>query len=116
LPSTKLSSAARGRLLQHDWPGNVRELENALERALILSGEDEVGPEHLLLGPSPARVARVAEILGPGFDLDSFERELILAAIDRAGGNKTQAAKLLGITRRRLYSRLESLGQKLDDA
>jgi two-component system response regulator HydG len=115
LPPNKLSDSARSRLLEHEWPGNVRELENALERALILADDSDVRPEHLLLGPSPARVAKVAELLGPGFDLDGFERELILAAIERAGGNKTQAARLLGITRRRLYSRLESLGQKLDE-
>jgi DNA-binding NtrC family response regulator len=51
-------------------------------------------------------------VLRPGFDLDSFERDLILAAIDRAGGNKASAARLLGITRRRLYSRLQSLGER----
>ncbi len=107
LPGEKLSPEARERLAAHRWPGNVRELENALERALILAGEGEVGPEHLA-PPAPGR--RAAEVLGEGFDLDAFERDLILAALERAGGNKAAAARLLGITRRRLYSRLESLG------
>jgi len=49
-------------------------------------------------------------VLGEDFDLDAFERDLIHAALERAGGNKAAAARLLGITRRRLYSRLESLG------
>jgi DNA-binding NtrC family response regulator len=115
VPRTKLSEATRQRILAYDWPGNVRELENAMSRAAILAGEAMIEPEHLGLGDRPSRTPKLAELLGPGFDLDAFERDLILTAIDHAGGNKTQAAKLLGITRRRLYSRLESLGQKLDD-
>jgi DNA-binding NtrC family response regulator len=51
-----------------------------------------------------------------GFDLDVFERDLIRAALERAGGNKAQAARLLGITRRRLYSRLESLEGRVAEA
>jgi DNA-binding NtrC family response regulator len=51
----------------------------------------------------------VLELLVPGFDLDGFERELLHAAMERASGNKSAAARLLGITRRRLYSRLDSL-------
>jgi DNA-binding NtrC family response regulator len=112
LPPGKLSEPARARLRAHRWPGNVRELENALERALIFAGEDEIRPEHLVTGAGtttqPAR--RAAELLTEGFELDAFEREVVHAALERAGGNKTQAAKLLGITRRRLYSMLASLG------
>jgi DNA-binding NtrC family response regulator len=109
LPSGKLSPAARDRLLAHAWPGNVRELENALERALILAGEGEILPAHLSVGAGAARPSRAGELIGEGFSLDAFERELIHAALERAGGNKTHAARLLGITRRRLYSLLASL-------
>ncbi|HET9552932.1 MAG TPA: sigma-54 dependent transcriptional regulator [Anaeromyxobacteraceae bacterium] len=110
LPPEKLGSAARERLLGHGWPGNVRELENALERALILAGEDEIGPPNLAPGgPAAPRAGRAGELLGEGFSLDGFEAELIRAALERAGGNKTEAAKLLGVTRRRLYSLLASL-------
>jgi DNA-binding NtrC family response regulator len=109
LPAGKLSPAARDRLLGHAWPGNVRELENALERALILAGEGEILPAHLAVGGGPVRSRGVGELLGEGFDLDAFELELIHAALERAGGNKTHAARLLGITRRRLYSLLASL-------
>jgi len=111
VPTSKLSPKARERLLDHAWPGNVRELENALERAVILAGEDTITSEHLGMGSTPLRQARVGELLGPGFDMDAFEKDLIFAALDRAGGNKTHAAKLLGITRRRLYSRLDSLAR-----
>jgi len=111
LPASKLSAGARAALEAHDWPGNVRELENALERALILAGEGEIRPEHLTVrSPARGRPRDAAELVGEGFDLDAFERELLLAALARAGGNKTKAAGFLGITRRRLYSMLASSG------
>ena len=110
-PPAKLSAAARDRLLAHRWPGNVRELENALERALIVAGEGEILPEHLAVGPAAARGTRAADLLVESFDLDAHERDLVFAALERAGGNKTNAAKLLGITRRRLYTLLASFGQ-----
>jgi DNA-binding NtrC family response regulator len=112
LPAAKLSSQARAQLTAHTWPGNVRELENVLERALILAGDGEIGAQHLRTGtPAAAGQRGVAELLGEGFSLDGFERELILAALERAGGNKTHAARLLGVTRRRLYSLLASMGR-----
>jgi DNA-binding NtrC family response regulator len=111
LPPEKLSQGGRDRLLGHAWPGNVRELENALERALILAGEGEIQPVHLSTGALPPRTRGAAELLGEGFSLDGLERELIHAALERAGGNKTHAARLLGITRRRLYSLLASAGR-----
>jgi DNA-binding NtrC family response regulator len=111
LPPAKLGPAARQKLVGHAWPGNVRELENALERALILAGPDEIGPAALALGQPLARgeASRAAALLTEGFNLDDFEHELLRAALERTGGNKSAAARLLGITRRRLYSRLESL-------
>jgi transcriptional regulator with PAS, ATPase and Fis domain len=109
LPREKLSPRARERLVAHPWPGNVRELENALERALIIAGESEVLPDHF--APAGGQRARgPADLLVEGFELDAFERDLVHAALERAGGNKTNAAKLLGITRRRLYSLLASFG------
>ena len=110
-PPAKLSAAARDRLLAHRWPGNVRELENALERALIVAGEGEIRPEHLAIGSAAARGTRAADLLVESFDLDAHERDLVFAALERAGGNKTNAAKLLGITRRRLYTLLANFGQ-----
>jgi DNA-binding NtrC family response regulator len=119
VPPAKLSPAARDALLAHSWPGNVRELENALERALILAGEAPLSPAHFATrttGPgAKTATSRTAELLRDGFNLDEFERELIYAAIERSGGNKAAAARLLGITRRRLYSRLESLDAKVGD-
>jgi DNA-binding NtrC family response regulator len=114
VPPSRLSPAARDQLRKRAWPGNVRELENALERALILAGEEPISAEHLL-APGDPRAPSAGDVLHEGFDLDVFERDLIHAALERAGGNKTAAAKLLGITRRRLYSRLQSLGQPGED-
>jgi len=112
IPAEKLSAEARDRLVAHDWPGNVRELENALERALILAGEGEIRAAHLSTGSTArGRPRDAAELVGEGFSLDAFERELLLAALARAGGNKTRAASFLGVTRRRLYSLLASSGQ-----
>jgi DNA-binding NtrC family response regulator len=109
LPPGKLGPSAEERLLRHPWPGNVRELQNALERAMILAGEGVIEAEHL--GPAGGSRGRnpASELLVEGFKLDAFERELLTAALARAGGNKSAAARILGITRRRLYSRLESL-------
>ncbi len=115
VPAGKLSAGARDRLLAHGWPGNVRELENALERALILAGDETIAPEHLSGAASAARTRKAGDLLVEGFDLDGFERELVYAALERAGGNKTHAAKLLGVTRRRLYSMLASFGAAAND-
>ena len=110
-------------LQRYPWPGNVRELENVLERALILAGggsapADGCGDRsavvirlsHLprALGEQ-ARPVLPSNMFQPGFSIDNLERELIHEALARASGNKTEAAKLLGITRRRLYSRLKSM-------
>ena len=113
LPPEKLSLPARDRLLAYSWPGNVRQLENALERALIVAGEGEILPDHLGLDSSATRTRGPADVLVEGFNLDTFEREVILAALARAGGNKSHAARMLGVSRRRLYSLLVSHG---DDA
>ncbi len=116
LPEEKLSAGGRAALLAHDWPGNVRELENALERALILAGEEELRAEHLSAGTAArGRPRDAAELVGEGFSLDAFERELLLAALARAGGSKTKAATFLGVTRRRLYSMLASAGASPDE-
>ena len=109
----RLSPDAMVAITSYAWPGNVRELENALTRAVVLAGSDHIELDHL-----PAAVRRqgaVAEtslddLLVPGFSLDTLERQLIQQALVKANGNKTVAARMLGITRRRLYSRLESAG------
>ncbi len=119
-PAGKLTPAAAAALQRYPWPGNVRELENTLERALILAGTDLVDMEHLSFarpelsgGAAPAAgsaPAWVPEIPAEGLSLEVLERELIIRALERAAGNKSRAARLLGLTRRTLYSRMERHG------
>jgi DNA-binding NtrC family response regulator len=121
--AAKLTPAAMEGLQRYSFPGNVRELEHTLERALILAGSDEIAPEHLsfarpeALRPGGPAVtggpAWVPEIPAEGLSLEVLERELILKALARAGGNKSQAARLLGLTRRTLYSRMERHGLRV---
>jgi DNA-binding NtrC family response regulator len=117
----KLTPAALQALERHPFPGNVRELEYALERAMILAGSDPIGVEHLSLGGTAAggRPGAAAGDAAPdwvpaippeGLSLEVLERALILRALERANGNKSQAARLLGLTRRTLYSRMERHG------
>jgi two-component system response regulator HydG len=117
LGADRLRPDALAALAQHAWPGNVRELENALSRALVLAGTDPIGPEHLPAAARPGGQGPSASVLDdllvPGFQLDAFERDLVHQAIVKAGGNKAQAARLLGVTRRRMYSLLES-SRKID--
>jgi len=102
---TDLSVEVMHLISGYDWPGNVRELENVLERALILSGGGQIGPQHIQL-PEPV-LARPEP--GSG-SLPEIERKMLEDAMRKAAGNKTKAAKLLGITRRMLYTKLEKFG------
>jgi DNA-binding NtrC family response regulator len=116
VPADHLTPAAAQALERHPFPGNVRELENTLERALILAGADPIAPEHLPFARTAAPAAAgtvppwVPLIPPEGLSLETLERELIVQALERAGGNKSQAARLLGLTRRTLYSRMERHG------
>jgi DNA-binding NtrC family response regulator len=117
----KVAPEAMRALERYTFPGNVRELEHTLERAFILAGSDPIGIEHLSFARPEQRSATGAggardgidwvPVIPPGgLSLETLERELILQSLERAGGNKTQAAKLLGLTRRTLYSRMEKHG------
>lgn len=94
-------------LLQYDWPGNVRELKNVLERAVILSGGEPLTTDEFSLDIDfDPLIPESGSMVAPG-GLESAEREMIVSALAKAGGNKTEAARLLKITRRRLYSRMK---------
>jgi transcriptional regulator with PAS, ATPase and Fis domain len=112
---SRLSAEVVEVLSRYPWPGNIRELENVIERAAIIAGARPIGLEHLprtLIESAPS--ATPDTLLRPGFSLDQLERDVIHQALARARGNKTEAAKLLGITRRRLYSRLKSMESDAD--
>ncbi len=108
----QITPAAMAALTAYAWPGNVRELEHTLERALILAGSDPIDVPHLSFSRPGQKADRswVPQIPPEGLSLEALERELIVQALERAGGNKSQAARLLGLTRRTLYSRMERHG------
>jgi two-component system response regulator AtoC len=108
-PFKALTPEAMARLKSHSWPGNVRELRNALERACLLSSRDVIDGSDLLLGRTPAAAeAPGAFALPPGgLVLEDLEKNLVIQALDRSGGNQTKAASLLGISRDQLRYRME---------
>ena len=96
-PAARFTPAAVARLQAHDWPGNVRELRNVVERALLIAGGGEIGAEHVVLDtPAPAPAPAAAD----------DERARIVAALDACAGNQTRAARLLGISRATLATKL----------
>ena len=107
------SAEVAERIVAYDWPGNVRELRNSIERAVTLTRSELVEVSHL---PSKVQEYRSAHLLVVGDDpseiapLEEVERRYILKAIDACGGNKTKAARALGIGRKTLYRRLEAFG------
>jgi DNA-binding NtrC family response regulator len=111
-----LQAEVEAKLTGYSWPGNVRELRNVIERATILAGGAAIGPEHVVLPVEDGNLAGITgrtagETLdGTGVHLDEVEGRLIREALARARGNKSQAARLLGITRRALYCRMEKHG------
>ncbi len=109
----RLSPQATQCLLSYSWPGNVRQLRNAVHRACLLCRGDVILPEHL-----PAQVAGTASRSGaaPRADgrLSQVERATILATLAECGGNRTQAAKKLGISRRALIYKLRQMEDSPD--
>ena len=115
-PGAAFDGEALAALRAHRWPGNVRELANVVERALVLCDGEVVGRSHL--PPGLGRGGEMVDVTpadGSALHLQGHERQLILQARQQAGGTKTRAADLLGITRRRLYSRLQRLGMAVDE-
>ncbi len=110
VPAPELGDATRDVLRSHSWPGNVRELRNTIERGLLLSEGGLIEPEHLCLTPLPARplVPGDAKPRLPFPDsLKAIEEAAARAMLEVCGGNKSEAARRLGITRSHLYSLLE---------
>ena len=105
-----VTPAALERLEQHGWPGNVRELRNVVERAVLLCDSERLGPEDLQV-PSPRReVSPRFRLPAEGVDFAALERDLVAQALERAGGNQTHAAALLGMSRDQIRYRIEKFG------
>ena len=117
VPVAHLADDALKALMGCSFPGNVRELENILERALALSSGSVIHAEDLLLDPADMGESAHATPLAPGHAdlqdyLDEVERHAIGEALEKTGGNRTAAARALGVTFRSLRYRLERLGMK----
>jgi DNA-binding NtrC family response regulator len=106
-----LSPAATSVLEQYQWPGNIRELRNAIERAMLLADAEHLEPTHFT---TLTRSVAAAQFKLPteGLNLDEVERQLLMQALERAGGNQTQAGQLLGINRDQVRYRIEKFGLK----
>jgi DNA-binding NtrC family response regulator len=118
LPARAISQAALRTLMDYSWPGNIRQLENAIEHAVAMSGtEREILPAML---PEDIRMPGRQNVLAPvttpdeGINFTSvvsqLERELILRCLEKTGGNKRQAARLLNLSRTTLIDKLQRLG------
>ena len=104
----QISDAAMQQLTGYHWPGNVRELKNTVERAVLLSDEDTLQPFDFLLPGSRATDEEGFLPLPPsGIDLEQVERGFVQQALARSGGNRTRAARLLGLTRDQVRYRVD---------
>lgn len=109
----RFTSAVTRRLLDHPWPGNVRELANAVERLVLLADEGEVSLDDLPPDFGPAEGGAGQVLLDPsGIKWDDHEKEMLRQALDLARGNRTRAAKLLGMPYKAFLYRLEKHGLK----
>lgn len=111
---------AESRLLSHDWPGNVRELRNVIERAMLFARGSVLGPDDLVVdvGYRPRGATAATSGADPftlpanGLRLEELEENLVRQALERAGGNKSRAAKFLGISRDQMRYRVEKMEGK----
>jgi len=107
----RLAAEVMERLRTYAWPGNVRELQNTIERAFALAAAETITLDDL-----PAAVRGLPSPDAPAVDLsdvptlEEAERRLFAAALRKSGGNKNEAARLLGIDRQRLYRKIEKYG------
>jgi DNA-binding NtrC family response regulator len=110
-PVRGITPAAKKLLMDFHWPGNVRELENILERGVTLSSSSTLDAADIHLDSTPTRTdTGPAAALPDGMTLDQWEEDAIREALRRANGNKSQAARALGLSRNALRYRLSKMG------
>lgn len=109
LPTVTISKSALSRLIHYPWPGNVRELRNVCERLCILMAGKTIEEHHLPPEITSSLPAERGEIRLPeeGLNLEQLEIDLIRQALERTGGNRSRAARLLGISRDTLLYRMQ---------
>jgi transcriptional regulator with PAS, ATPase and Fis domain len=106
-----ITDAAMEKLVSYHWPGNVRELENVIERSLVMAKGTSLDASDIKLESAPRVKPRdETHFIPEGMTLDTYEQDIIREALRRADGNKSQAARLLGLTRNALRYRLTQMG------
>jgi len=111
-----ITPAAMSKLMTYHWPGNVRELENVIERSLVMCTGDRLDAADIKMDNMPRPRSAGGEFALPaGMTLDQYEQEIIREALKRADGNKSQAARSLGLTRNALRYRLTQMGLEPDE-
>jgi DNA-binding NtrC family response regulator len=112
-PVSKFSPEAMDVILRHSWPGNVRELRTAIEHAVVLCKSDKITPRDLPPSARPAAVAPASATparASGDLSVKEAEKQLIIRALKATNGNRTLAAKKLGMSRRTLYRKLTEYG------
>src|SRR5579863_5968268 len=111
-PVPKITPQALQHLTDFHWPGNIRELENVVQRAVALSSGPTIDAGDIQVDQPAARLTPdgASQFLPPGVTLDQWEEDAIREALRRANGNKSQAARLLGLSRNALRYRLSKMG------
>ena len=114
----KVTDDAGRLLMEHPWTGNVRELRNAIERVMLMEEGPEITKGHLDFLTKTAPLSGEADspawkIPPSGLNIDEMNRDLIVQALERCGGNRAQAAKLLGMSRPTMIYRIEKYGIKV---
>ncbi|NIS60111.1 MAG: response regulator [Proteobacteria bacterium] len=98
-------------MIRYDWPGNIRELENAIERAVLLCQGEYISPKDLPHAVQEAEGAELPRVAVPsGMTLKEVEREVIVQTLEESEGNRTQTARILGISRKTLQNKLKEYG------
>jgi DNA-binding NtrC family response regulator len=118
LPAKTIGQTTLRVLMAHPWPGNIRQLENALEHAVVMSaGALEIQPEMLpeeLRNPGVSSQVPVVPIPDEGIDfsavMSGIEKDLLVRSLEKTGGNKRQAARLLNLSRTTLIDKVQRLG------
>ncbi len=106
-----ITDAAVDKLMQYSWPGNVREIENVIERSIVMTTGEKLDADDIRLDMNLRPRPQAGEMALPeGMSLDQYEQELIRNALKQANNNKSQAARILGLTRNSLRYRLTQMG------